>query len=132
MFDWFIRHAMRALYPRTDELPGIEDTDDVGFVKRYRRDSTALMYLGLLAGTAAFIASPLVTVYLPMPSFFLPKRLLERHAQRVSYSRIYLLRQAVFLLKLAAGLCWGAHPAVRAKMSMAPYPEDPGTWRTSS
>ncbi len=126
-----MRHAMRALYPRTEALPGLEDTDDAAFLARYRQETTRLMWLGLVLATFVFVSTPLLTVYLPLPSFLLPRALLDRHAYRVTYSRLYLLRQAVFLLKLTAGLCWGSHPSVRAKMAMAPYPADPDTWRTS-
>lgn len=129
--QWFIRHAMRALYPRTDALPGIEDCDDVAFLRKYKRESTGLMWLGLLAATWVFTTTPLLTVYVPLPSFLLPKKLLDRHAYKITYSGIYLLRQAVFLLKLTAGLCWGSHPEVRAKMAMEPYPADSGAWRSA-
>ncbi len=122
---------MVALYPRTEALPGIEDTDLAGFLDRYHEESTFLMWLGLCAGACVFIASPLLTVYLPLPSFLLSPRLLDEHAHRVSASRWYLVRQAIFLVKLAAGLCWAAHPDVRARFAMAPYGADPGTWRAS-
>lgn len=131
MAQWFIRHAMRALYPRTDALPGIEDCDDAAFLARYKRETSTLLWIGLLLATWVFVWTPLLTVYLPLPSFLLPKRLLDRHAYRITYSRLYLLRQAVFLLKLTAGLCWGSHPEVRAEMAMDPYPDDPGEWRTA-
>jgi hypothetical protein len=128
--NWFIQHAMCALYPRTDAFPGMEDTDVKGFLRRYRRDSTAIMWLGLVLGTLAFVCTPILTLYLPVPSFLLPRALLDRHAHRVTTSRIYLVRQAVFLVKLAAGLSWGADPEVRARIALAPYPADPGTWVT--
>ncbi|MBX3269103.1 MAG: hypothetical protein KF729_02510 [Sandaracinaceae bacterium] len=127
----FIEHAMIALYPRTDALPGIEDAGISEFLDRYREESTLLMWLGLIAGAFAFIASPILTVHWPLPSFLLPARVLDEHAHRVTSSQLYLLRQAIFLIKLAAGLCWGAHPAVRAHFAMAPYAPDPGTWRAS-
>ena len=126
----WIQHAMEALYPPTDELPGIEEMDVPAFLDRYREDSTFLMWLGLAAGSAVFVLTPILTVYLPLPSFLLSRELLDRHAHRIAYSRIYLLRQAIFLVKLAAGLHWGAHPEIRARFAMAPYPDDPGTWRT--
>jgi hypothetical protein len=119
---------MCALYPRTEHFPGVEDTDMRGFLGRFRRESTPLMWLGLLAGTVVFVLTPLLTVYLPLPSFLLSRRALDRHAHGITGTRFYLLRQAVFLVKLAAGLCWGADPAVRAKLALAPYPTDPGTW----
>lgn len=120
---------MRALYPRTEALPGIEDCDLSGFLARYRRESSTLMWLGLSLGTLVFVWSPVVTVYVPLPSFLLPKALLDRHAFRAAYSRFYLLRQALLLVKLAAGMCWGQDPEVRRRFALAPYPEDPGTWR---
>lgn len=107
----------------------MEDTDVSGFLRRYRRDSTFLMWLGLVAGTWVFVWTPLLTVYLPVPSFLLPRSLLDRHAHRITSTSLYFVRQAIFLVKLAAGLCWGAHPDVRARFAMAPYPADPGTWR---
>lgn len=107
----------------------MEDTGVREFLRRYRRESPTLMWLGLLVGTWVFVWTPLLTVYLPLPSFLLPRSLLDRHAHRITTSRFYLVRQAVFLLKLAAGLCWGADPRVRARFAMEPYPADPGTWQ---
>ncbi|MEC7522092.1 MAG: hypothetical protein VYE22_19560 [Myxococcota bacterium] len=131
MVNWFIQHAMEAFYPRTETLPGIADTDVRGFLRRYRREATGLMWLGLVMGTLVFVWTPLLTVGWPLPSFLLPRKTLDRHAHRITSSRLYLVRQAVFLVKLAAGLCWGAHPKVRERFAMAPYAEDPGTWRTT-
>lgn len=126
-----IEHVMIALYPRTEALPGIEDTDVRDFLDRYRQESTFLMWLGLVAGTFVFVLSPIVTLYLPLPSFLLTEKQLDEHAHRVTSSNLYFLRQAIFLVKLAAGLCWASHPDVRARFAMAPYDPDPGTWRTS-
>lgn len=128
---WLVRAAIAALYPRTAELPGAEDCDLDGFLARYRRESTPLLWLGAVAGALVFHLTPLLTVAVPLPAFLLPARLLERHAQRIAVSRFYLLRQAIVLLKMVAGLCWGAHPAVRARLGLPPLPVDPGTWRTS-
>jgi len=121
---------MVALYPRTEELPGVEDTEPREFLRRYRRESPLLIWLGVVAGTLAFALSPVLTVYWPLPSFLLPEATLDRHAHRVTTSRLYLLRQAVFLVKMAAGMCWAQHPSVRERFAMAPYPADPGTFRS--
>ncbi len=88
------------------------------------------MWIGVLAGGVVFAISPLFTIGVPLPAFLLPERMLERHAQKVTVFPIYLLRQSIFLVKLAAGLCWGADPAVRRQLALPPYPEDPGTWQT--
>lgn len=123
---------MVAFYPRTDELPGIADTDLDGFLARFRAESPPLLMLGLVAGALLFAITPIVTVYWPLPSFLLPPEVLDRHANRVTYSQSYYLRQAIFLVKLNAGLCWGADPEVRRRLACAPYPADPKTFRTGA
>lgn len=129
--NWLIRSAMVTLYPRTEAFPGLEDTGIDAFLVRFRRESTFLIYVGVLLGTFLFHWSTLLTVYIPLPAFMLPAGLREKHASRVLGSRIYLLRQAVFLVKLVAGMCWGADPVVREKLGLPPQPADPGTWRQS-
>ncbi len=128
---WLIRSAMLTLYPRTAAFPGLADTGIDDFLVRFRRESGFLIWLGVLGGTLLFHLTPILTVFVPLPAFALPAALREKHAARVLSSRIYLLRQAVFIVKMVAGLCWGADPAVRAKFGLPPMPADPGTWRQS-
>ncbi|MCC6810772.1 MAG: hypothetical protein IT381_25310 [Deltaproteobacteria bacterium] len=128
---FLIRAACVALYPRTETLPGVIDTDIDGFLRRFRKESNGLLWLGLVAGTLIFTATPLITVFLPLPSFLLPRRLLDKHADRIASHRVYLLRQAIVVVKMAAGLCWGAHPKVRAAFALPPYPDEPSRWRTT-
>ena len=122
---------MVALYPRTDGLPGIEDTGIDEYLVSFRRDTTFMMWLGVLAGAFVFHMTPILTVLVPLPAFLLPAGLRDKHAYRIATSSLYLVRQALMLVKLPAGLCWGRHPEVRAKFAMAPYASDPDTWRTS-
>lgn len=128
---WLIKFAMIAMMPRTEKLPGIADTDLDGFLRRMRADSEPLYWAGLVLGAVVFALTPLFTVYLPLPAFFLPKGLLAKHSERILGTSIYPLRQAVFLIRLSAGMCWGADPAVRAKFALSPYAPDPGTFRQS-
>ncbi len=129
---WLIKFAMRTMMPRSDALPGIADTDLDGFLRKMKRDADPLFWLGLAVGAVVFAVSPLLTVYLPLPAFLLPRALLAKHSDRILSSRIYVLRQAVFLVRLSAGMCWGADERVRAKFALAPLPPDPGTFRPSS
>ena len=129
--EWLIRFSMCAFYPRTAELPGLEDTGIVEFLSRFRRETNFLMWLGIMAGAVLFAVSPLFTIGVPLPAFWLPRSALERHARNISTSSIYLVRQPMFLLKMVAGLCWGAHPDVRKLFHLEPYEADPGTWRTA-
>jgi hypothetical protein len=128
---WLIRFAMCALMPRTDALPGIEDTDVDAFLRRLRADAEPLFWLGLVIGAVVFAVTPIITVWVPLPAFLLPRSLLDRHAERLTGERGYLLRQAVFLVRVSAGMCWGADPSVRASLALPPYAPDPGTFRVA-
>jgi hypothetical protein len=128
VFTWLIRQAVVALYPRS-EWPGVEDCELDGFLTRFREETPPLVWLGTAAGAVLFHLTPLMTVFVPLPAFMLPKRLLDLHAQRVTSTNLYLLRQSIFLVKMAAGFCWGTHPAIRARLALPPLPNDPGTWR---
>ena len=128
---WLIKHAMAAMMPRSAELPGILDTDIDGFLRRMREDADPLYWTALVMGTVVYAISPLLTVFVPLPSFLLPAVLRARHTERLLSHRLYLLRQAGYIVRLSAGMCWGADPTVRAKFALAPYPADPGTFRTS-
>jgi hypothetical protein len=128
---WLIKFAMRTMMPRSEQLPGIDDTDLDGFLARLRKDADPLFWLGLVSGAVLFAFTPLVTIGVPLPAFWLPSKLLDKHANKILAHRIYVLRQGVFLVRLAAGMCWGADPAVRAKFALTPYPADPGSFRTS-
>ncbi|MDO9015431.1 MAG: hypothetical protein Q8S73_06925 [Deltaproteobacteria bacterium] len=131
MINWLARSAMVTFYPRSEQFPGIEDMDLDAYIAQYRRECAPLMWAGFVLGTVFFHLTPLFTVYLPLPAYALSDEDRERHAQRLVSHPIYYVRQPVFLLKMVAGLLWGADPAVRARLGLAPYPADPGTWRTS-
>src|SRR5262245_59383939 len=120
---------MRALYPAAAGLPGIDETGIEAFLREYRRDTTRLLWAGVVLGAAIFALTPIFTLGIPLPAFLLPRRALDRHALRVTSSRFYLVRQAVFLVKMVAGLCWGAHADVRRRLALPAYPPHPGTWR---
>jgi hypothetical protein len=129
---WLIKFAMCTMMPRSDALPGIGDTDLDAFLRRMKKDSDSLYWLGLALGAVVFAVTPILTVYVPLPAFLLPKGLLARHSDRILSSRFYVMRQAVFLVRLSAGMCWGADDKVRAIFALAPLPPDPGTFRPSS
>lgn len=128
---WLLRSAIVMTYPRTPGLPGIEDCALDEHLVRFKRETPMLIWVGTLAGALLFQLTPFMTVYLPLPAFLLPAKLKDRHAMRIMTSSLYLLRQAVFLVKLCAGLCWGADPEVRKRFALPPLPKDPGTWRTT-
>ena len=55
----------------------------------------------------------------------------DKHANKITSAPIYLVRQAIFLLKLPGGLCWGTHPTVRKHFALAAYAPDPETVRVN-
>jgi hypothetical protein len=128
---WLIKFAMCTMMPRTAGLPGIADTDLDAFLRKMRQDSHPIYWVGLVLGAIVFAIAPLITIGVPLPAFLLPKRLLERHAERILAHPVYTVRQAALLVRLSAGMCWGADTAVRAHFGLPAYGPDPGTFRTS-
>jgi hypothetical protein len=126
---WLVRAAIVALYPRTGALPGVEDCGLDAFLVKFKRESPGLMWVGVVAGAVLFHLTPLFTVYVPLPAFWLPAALRDRHTSRITTTDVYLVRQAVFLVKLCAGFCWGADDKVRAAFALPALPADPMTWR---
>lgn len=122
---------MIAIFPGGAGLPGVVDCDLDGFLARFFAEAALSLRLGLVAGALVYQLTPLLTLGLPVPAALLTSGLRERHLNRLLAHPIYLLRQACFLLKTVAGLCWGAHPSVRALYGLPAYPADPGTVRTS-
>jgi len=124
-----VRHAMCALYPALDGLPGVGDTDLDGFLHHYRHEAPRPLVASLVAGSVVFALSPPLTIGALRPSFLLDADALDRHAHAVATHRAYLVRQSVLVVKMVAGLCWGRTPAVRARFGLDPYDPDPGSWR---
>jgi hypothetical protein len=127
---WLIRSVMCALYPAAGDMPGLGATDIDAFLRRMRREAPAILWVGLAAGALVFTLTPVFTTGIPLPAFLLSARARDRHAFKITSHPVYLVRQAVFLVKFVAGLCWAQHPAVRERFHLAAYPADPGTWRT--
>lgn len=121
-----IAASMRDMMPAGAGLPGIDETDVDDFLRRLRREADSIYFLGLLLGAWIYQLSPLFTVGWPLPALLLSADLRDRHATRIVATRLYLIRNAVFLLRLNAGMCWGQHPRVRRAFGLDPYPEDPG------
>lgn len=128
---WLIRSAMVDMMPPYGDFPGIAHTGIDAFLAQVRRETTFMVWLGLCLGAVIYTITPIITVYWPLPSLLLPARLRDLHAERICSTRFYLLRQAVFLLKMYACMCWGQDAKVRRKLNIAPYPEDPGTFRST-
>ena len=126
---WFTRFALSAMMPRTDTIKGVADTNLGPFLKKFRKEAPFLLRLALGASSFVFVISPLFTLFLPLPAFFLSAKLKDRHAQKLAYHGNYLLRQSAFMLKMIAALSWASDDEVRTQLGLPLLPPDPGTWR---
>lgn len=122
--------VLAAIFPASDLLPGIGDLPDVHQrVAKMLREAPLSFLFVVYGATLLFLFSPLLTVGWPLPALLLPKAALGRHAYRLAGHRIYLVRQAMLMLKTVGGLIWGGHPDVRNALQMPLYGDDPGTFR---
>ena len=124
-----VRSAIDDVMPGSDRLPGCGDLELDAFVARFLRETSWPMWLATTGSAAVYQITPILTVYLPLPSCWLPSRLADRHAQRICDHRLYPMRQAAAMIKTVMGLHWGAHPRIREAFALPAYPDDPGTWR---
>jgi hypothetical protein len=131
VLTWLVRSAILILYPRT-ALPGIAECGLDAYLVQFRRETPRLMWVGVVLGSLLFHLTPVFTVFVPLPAFWLPAGLRDKHAAKIAATSLYLPRQLIFLVKFCAGLCWGTAPEVRARFNLRPLPADPGTWRPSS
>lgn len=128
--SYFLKRALVDFFPPHDGIPGIADADLDDFLVRYRREVALPMRLGIQFAVVLYTLSPLFTVRRPVLASMLSPALRDVHAHRIATSRLYLVRQAMFLLKTVGGLCWGAHPRIREALGLPAYGPDPGTFRT--
>ena len=52
--SWFTRFAIEAIYPPTDDLPGVAETDLAGFLADLHANAPPLMRVGLWLATVVF------------------------------------------------------------------------------
>jgi hypothetical protein len=125
---WFSRKALSALMPPCGDLVGVADTGLDAFLRQYKREAPMLLRVGLAASTFLFHAAPITTVFVPLPAFWLPEKLLAKHATKMAMHPLYPIRMSTFTLKMVGGLCWGADPKVREALGLAALGPDPGPW----
>jgi hypothetical protein len=129
VINWLCYRALRDVLPGSATIPGLDACDLRGFVKRCNGEAPPLFKIALLASVFVWLAAPVWTIFVPLPAVLLPRSWNDKHLRSMAYSRVYILRQVVLMLKQTGGACWGADPAVRKAAGMKPYPPDPGTWK---
>lgn len=116
--------------PPLDGMKGVEGTNLKGFLSEINRDAPLNIRLGLIVSTWVYLLTPIFTVWVPLPAFFLPAKLRDKHTNRFSTHRFYLIRSCALMIKMMAGMCWGRDPQIRRLLGCEELPPDPGTWRT--
>lgn len=101
--------------------PGLFDAGFDNFYAQFQRDALPTMRFtfGLALFCAVWIA-PLLILKLP-PLSLHRREVRERALLSLSTSRVYLLRQQLFMLKTVVCFCYGADPKVRQQVG---FPED--------
>jgi hypothetical protein len=125
----FLCSVLDTMMPTVPGLKGVGESNLASFLRLFLRESPLFIRAGLYASAFVFVVSPVLTIYLPLPSFLLTKKMREKHAQRASAHSLYMLRQSMFFLKMVAGMCWGQGPEVRKKMGLEALEGDPGSFR---
>lgn len=120
-----VRAALADIMPSGGPMPGLDDVDWETFVEQFKREAPPSVWAGVCAGAVVYTVSPILTVHRPVLSFQLSDELRDTHASRITDHHIYLVRQAMFVLKLAGGFAWGADPEVRRRLNLEPYMGDP-------
>jgi hypothetical protein len=127
-----VRLSMIAFYPKTPELPGLAELGVSEKIATLRRESTVLFWTGIVGASVFFQVSPILTLRRPTFAAFLSEEDLDRHAHAIATYPVYLVRQAVMLLKMIAGIFWGESPEIRTFLHLPAYGEDPKTRRLGS
>ena len=128
---WLIRSAMRTMYPATGPFKCVTDTGLDDLLDRYFKEAPHMLTWGLRSAVLAYHLLPIMTVFVPLPAFLLPKTWQSKHADRLARHPIYLLRSLAIPIKMVAGLAWATDPDHRRALGMPPMGADPGTWRTT-
>lgn len=127
-----VRFALTAYYPRTDDLPGLSDLGVDEKIATFRRETTWVFWMGIVAAAFFFQIAPVFTLKRPWLATQLTPEELDRHAHALTSHPWYLVRQMPMMLKLIGGIFWAQSPEIRSFVNLPPYPPDPGTRRTEA
>ncbi len=130
MIRSLVHFSVAPFFPAEGDLPGVEELGLREFIPRMLEDSSWLLWVGIVASSAAYVASPLFTIYWPVPAFLLSRDRLDAHTQAMANHNNYTIRQAAFLLKMVGGLHWAGTNAIRDAWHLPEYRPDSDEWRT--
>ncbi len=129
MWVALLHDAMRAAFPTTARLPGLDRLDSRPFLRQLLQQAPWPLWFSAVGSALAWQATPLLTIGWPLPAVLLPAPVRDRHANAMATHRWYLVRMAMVMIKTVGGLYWGANPEVRTALGLPTYAADPQTIR---
>lgn len=120
--------VLAIILPSTDRLPGLDVLDTKPQLRAILSEAPLSIVLALYGSVLLFMITPVLTIGWPLPAFALSRRNVDRHARHAAGHRLYLMRQAMLMIKTIAGLIWGGHATVRQALKIKAYGPDPGTF----
>ena len=94
--------------------------DVAAFLDGYLQRAPFIAAVGLRGAIWAMIWLPIAFIGRPMPAHLLDAPTRRRYLEAWTQSRVYLIREAFYLVKAIALMGWGAHDAVRTRMGLPP------------
>lgn len=116
--------------PRGGEIsgPGARDVPLDRFLPVLMQRAPFQFAIGLRAALWLVLLCPLFIIGRPRTFLGLSREERTRVLDRLAASGVYALRELPNLLKMAACLGWGSHPAVRAHIGVAAPGDLPPAW----
>ena len=126
------RFVLNATMPEHAGVPGNNKASLDAFLDEFTVNAAPIMRIGFYAAVAVYVLSPVFTIKIPLPAFWLSDKQQTRHMESYSESRNMIIAQLWMLQKMIAALCWGMDASVRAYFGYEPLEGDPGTFQTGS
>ena len=126
---------IRVLYNiigENDKLPHIAETEIKEFLEKFQKEAVFTLRMVVFLCLLAWIFTPLLTIFVPLPTFLLSKKMCEKHTRKLTTNKIYILRQTMMLLKQFVGLIWGANNKIRNSINLKPYESNPDRFKIES
>lgn len=121
--------AMNEAMPRHGDMPGVMDTEVDAFLSEFNQHAHPIMRLGFFLAVWIYVLSPVFTLGIPLPAFWLSAEKREAHLKKYSNSHSFVFSQLWMLQKMITGMCWGADAKVRQYFGYAPYEAELGEFK---
>lgn len=132
MFQKIMVRALYTILGENNKQSLISENEIKEFLNKLQKEATFTLRAVTNLCLLAWVCTPILTIFIPLPAFLLSQKMCEKHTYRLTVSKIYVLRQSMLLLKQIVGLLWGAHNKVRNSLNIKVYDPDPDRFKTGS